>query len=69
MRFLLDLQERSTRLMAEFTGQRYETIDQDFARDRVFTVDEGRRYGLVGAIARGEDADGHGVAPEKSVAT
>lgn len=55
VRFLLDLQERANRLMARYTDQSYETIVQDFARDKFFTADDAQRYGFVDAIA-GEDS-------------
>jgi ATP-dependent Clp protease, protease subunit len=67
VRFLLDLQERANRLMAEYTGQPYETIVQDFARDRFFTAEEARRYGLVDAVAGAHATDRHGAATEGSV--
>ena len=47
VRHLLDLQERGNRLMAEFTHQTYEQIVQDFSRDRYFTAEEAKTYGLV----------------------
>ena len=54
VRHLLDLQERGNRLMAQYTGQSYETIVQDFARDRFFTAAEARQYGFVDDILGGE---------------
>jgi ATP-dependent Clp protease protease subunit len=68
VRFLLDLQERANRLMAEYTGQPYETIVQDFARDRFFTADEARRYGFVDAVAGALTPDGHGATTDGAVA-
>ena len=68
MRFLLDLQERANRLMAQYTGQPYETIVQDFGRDRFFTAEEARRYGFIDAVAGAETAHGHGRATEGSAA-
>lgn len=47
VRHLLDLQERGNRLMADYTGQTYESIVQDFQRDRFFTAPEAKEYGLV----------------------
>lgn len=60
VRCLLDLQERANRLMAEYTGQPYETIVQDFARDKFFTAANAQRYGFVDAIAGAELTDGAG---------
>ncbi|HEX6510505.1 MAG TPA: ATP-dependent Clp protease proteolytic subunit [Chloroflexota bacterium] len=50
VRFLLDLQERANRLMAEYTGQPYETIVQDFSRDKFFTAGEAKKYGFIDDI-------------------
>ncbi|MBV9279261.1 MAG: ATP-dependent Clp protease proteolytic subunit [Chloroflexi bacterium] len=50
VRFLLDLQERGNRLMAKYTGQTYEQIQQDFQRDRFFTAEDAKAYGLVDEI-------------------
>jgi ATP-dependent Clp protease protease subunit len=68
VRFLLDLQERANRLMAEYTGQPYETIVQDFARDRFFTAEEARQYGFVDAVAGAEIAGRGGTAPNEAAA-
>jgi ATP-dependent Clp endopeptidase proteolytic subunit ClpP len=68
VRFLLDLQERANRLMAEYTGQPYETIVQDFARDKFFTAEEARRYGLIDAVAGAEIIGRNGAATEGSIA-
>jgi ATP-dependent Clp protease protease subunit len=54
VRFLLDLQERANRLMAEYTGQTYESIVQDFSRDRFFSAAEAQKYGLVDGVLDGE---------------
>lgn len=50
LRFLLDLQERGNRLMAEYTGQSYDQIVADFQRDRFFKPDEAAAYGLVDRV-------------------
>jgi ATP-dependent Clp protease protease subunit len=50
VRFLLDLQERANRLMAQYTDQPYESIVQDFSRDRFFTAADAQKYGLVDAV-------------------
>ena len=41
------MQEQGNRLMAKYTGQTYEQIVQDFSRDRYFTAEEAKTYGLV----------------------
>jgi ATP-dependent Clp protease protease subunit len=50
VRFMLDLQERGNRLMAEYTGQPYERVVQDFQRDRFFEAQDAVEYGLVDSI-------------------
>lgn len=50
VRFMLDLQERGNRLMAEYTGQDLQRIKDDFSRDRFFTSPEALEYGLVDSI-------------------
>ncbi|ROO91030.1 ATP-dependent Clp protease protease subunit [Actinocorallia herbida] len=45
-----------TRLTAEQTGRPYETVERDSARDRWFTAEEARAYGLVDhVVERMED--------------
>jgi len=56
LRFLLDLQERSNRLLETYTGQTYEQISTDFQRDRFFTADQAVEYGLVDRILTLEEA-------------
>jgi ATP-dependent Clp protease protease subunit len=60
VRFLLDLQERANRLMAEYTKQPYESIVQDFSRDKFFTAEEARRYGFIDAVAGTSEAASEG---------
>jgi len=50
VRFMLDLQARGNRLMAEYTGQSFETIVNDFQRDRFFEAKDALEYGLVDDI-------------------
>jgi ATP-dependent Clp protease protease subunit len=50
VRHLLDMQEQGNRLMAKYTGQSYEQIVSDFQRDRYFTAEEAKEYGLVDEI-------------------
>jgi ATP-dependent Clp protease protease subunit len=63
VRHLLDMQEQGNRLMAKYTGQTYEQIVQDFQRDRYFTAEEARAYGLVDEIL-----PSHAVSPDGKVA-
>jgi ATP-dependent Clp protease protease subunit len=56
VKFLLDLQERANRLMADYTGQSYESVVQDFSRDRFFTAEEARAYGLVDEVLASDKA-------------
>jgi ATP-dependent Clp protease protease subunit len=69
VRFLLDLQERSNRLLAQYTGQSYEQITKDFHRDRFFTAAEAVAYGLVDTIlpTHGESPNGHGLASIRAI--
>jgi ATP-dependent Clp protease protease subunit len=50
VRNLLDMQERGNRLMAKYTGQTLEKIQEDFQRDRYFTAHEALDYGLVDEV-------------------
>jgi ATP-dependent Clp protease protease subunit len=50
VRHLLDMQEQGNRLMSAYTDQPYEQIVQDFQRDRYFTAEEAKAYGLVDEI-------------------
>ncbi len=54
VRFMLDLQERGNRLMAEYTGQDLQRIKDDFSRDRFFTAPEALAYGLVDTLLEAE---------------
>jgi ATP-dependent Clp protease protease subunit len=54
VRFMLDLQERGNRLMAEYTGQELQRIKDDFSRDRFFTAPEAKDYGLVDHLLEAE---------------
>lgn len=50
VRFLLDLQERGNRLLAQYTGKSLEQIQNDFSRDKFLTAYEAQDYGLVDEI-------------------
>jgi ATP-dependent Clp protease protease subunit len=63
VRHLLDLQERGNRLMAEYTGQTYEQIVQDFSRDRYFTANEAKDYGLVDELLEPHEKSADGKTP------
>jgi ATP-dependent Clp protease protease subunit len=43
------------RLTAEHTGQSYETIERDSLRDRWFTAEEAREYGLIDQVVERVD--------------
>jgi len=49
------------RLLAENTGQSVETIRQDSDRDRWFSADEARTYGMIDRVVDSLDRIGHGV--------
>jgi ATP-dependent Clp protease protease subunit len=50
IQFILQLQERGNRLMAEYTGQTLEQIERDFQRDRFLTANQAQDYGLIDSI-------------------
>jgi ATP-dependent Clp protease protease subunit len=50
VRWMLDQQEQGNRLLAEYTGQTYERIRDDFQRDRFFTAPQALEYGLIDSI-------------------
>jgi ATP-dependent Clp protease, protease subunit len=49
------------RLLAENTGQPVETIRADSDRDRWFSAEEARRYGMIDHVVDSLDSIGHGV--------
>jgi len=49
------------RLLAENTGQPVETIRVDSDRDRWFSAEEARRYGMIDHVVDSLDSIGHGV--------
>jgi ATP-dependent Clp protease, protease subunit len=49
------------RLLAENTGQSVETIRQDSDRDRWFSAEEARTYGMIDRVVDSLDRVGHGV--------
>jgi ATP-dependent Clp protease, protease subunit len=49
------------RLLAENTGQPVETIRADSDRDRWFSAEEARRYGMIDRVVDSLDSIGHGV--------
>ena len=49
------------RLLAENTGQSVETIRRDSDRDRWFSAEEARTYGMIDRVVESLDRIGHGV--------
>jgi ATP-dependent Clp protease, protease subunit len=49
------------RLLAENTGQPVETIRADSDRDRWYSAEEARRYGMIDHVVDSLDSIGHGV--------
>ena len=47
---ILQIRERMNRLMAENTGQTYETIAADTERDNWKTAEEAKAYGLIDEV-------------------
>ena len=46
--------ERLAELIAQHTGQSVETIEADSDRDRWFTADDAKSYGLIDAVIRAD---------------
>lgn len=59
VRWMLDMQERANRLLAQYSGQTYQQIVQDFQRDRFFTATEARDYGLVDKVLADAGPESH----------
>lgn len=51
---MLALKKRLAELIAQHTGQSLETIERDSDRDRWFTADEAKVYGLIDAVIRAD---------------
>lgn len=49
-RFLLDLQRRTQRIMAEHTGRTVEELNRDFSRDKYFSPEEAVTYGFIDEV-------------------
>jgi ATP-dependent Clp protease protease subunit len=49
-REILFIKERLNRLMAEHSGQDYETVARDTDRDNFMTAQAAKEYGLVDAV-------------------
>ena len=49
------------RLLAEHTGQSVETIREDSDRDRWFSAEEARAYGMINRVVDSLNSIGHGV--------
>ena len=51
---MLALKKRLAELIAQHTGQSVETIEADSDRDRWFTADDAKSYGLIDAVIRAD---------------
>ena len=51
---MLALKKRLAELIAQHTGQTVETIERDSDRDRWFTADDAKAYGLIDAVIRAD---------------
>ena len=49
-REILSIKEKLNRLMAEHTGQDYETVARDTARDNFLSASEAKEYGLIDQV-------------------
>jgi ATP-dependent Clp protease protease subunit len=54
-RELLRLHERNFAILSNHTGQPIERIREDFSRDRFFTAQEAKDYGLVDEILTADE--------------
>lgn len=54
-RELLRLHERNFAILAHHTGQPVERIREDFSRDRFFTAEQAKEYGLVDQILTADE--------------
>ncbi|HZU14780.1 MAG TPA: ATP-dependent Clp protease proteolytic subunit [Chloroflexota bacterium] len=54
-RELLRLHERNFAILAHHTGQPVDKIREDFSRDRFFTAEQAKEYGLVDEILTAEE--------------
>ncbi|HRI05368.1 MAG TPA: ATP-dependent Clp protease proteolytic subunit [Candidatus Dojkabacteria bacterium] len=51
-REILKTREKLFKMLAEFTGQKFETIEKDADRDKYFTALEAKEYGLVDKVIK-----------------
>ena len=51
---MLMLKKRLAELIAQHTGQSVETIERDSDRDRWFSADDAKEYGLIDAVIRAD---------------
>ena len=49
-REILSIKEKLNRLMAEHTGQDYETVARDTDRDNFLSASEAKEYGLIDQV-------------------
>lgn len=47
---IVKVKKRLFDLLASFTGQKYETIEHDADRDKYFTAQEAKKYGLIDKV-------------------
>lgn len=50
VQFMLQLQDRGNKLLADYSSQPIETIERDFQRDRFLSAEEAKEYGLIDTI-------------------
>lgn len=51
-REILKTRENLFRMLAEFTGKKYEVIEKDADRDKYFTATEAKEYGLIDKVVK-----------------
>src|SRR5713226_358927 len=47
---ILRMRELTSRLLADHTGQKFETIEHDVERDRIFSARQAKEYGLIDEV-------------------
>ena len=44
------MRQQMEEILARHTGQKVETIKKDIERDKIFTAEEAKKYGLVDSV-------------------
>ena len=55
MREMMHLTDRLTQILAEHTGQKFETVKRDSERDKFMSAEEAKAYGLIDEVFAGNN--------------